>query len=61
MSTGGADGSGRVIPYAVPERRKPSEGTYAVNGVRARVDAWRAQGYPRSVGNIASTAGLLVR
>jgi type III restriction enzyme len=33
-------------PYAVPERRKPSEGTYAVNGVRARVDAWRAQGYP---------------
>ena len=32
-------------PYAVPERRKPSEGTYAVNGVRARVDAWRAQGY----------------
>lgn len=33
-------------PYAVPERRKPSEGTYAVNGVRARVDAWRTQGYP---------------
>jgi type III restriction enzyme len=33
-------------PYAVPERRKPSENTYAVNGVRARVDAWRAQGYP---------------
>jgi type III restriction enzyme len=33
-------------PYAVPERRKPSEGTYAVNGIRARVDAWRAQGYP---------------
>ena len=33
-------------PYAVPDRRKPSEGTYAVNGVRARVDAWRAQGYP---------------
>ncbi|MEO8967314.1 MAG: DEAD/DEAH box helicase family protein, partial [Solirubrobacteraceae bacterium] len=32
-------------PYAVPERRKPSEGTYCVNGVRARVDAWRAQGY----------------
>ena len=31
--------------YGVPERRKPSEGTYAVNGVRARVDAWRAQGY----------------
>jgi type III restriction enzyme len=33
-------------PYAVPARRKPSEGTYAVNGVRARVDAWRAQDYP---------------
>lgn len=32
-------------PFGVPERRKPSEGTYAVNGVRARVDAWRAQGY----------------
>jgi len=32
-------------PYTVPERRKPSEGTYAVNGVRAHVDAWRAQGY----------------
>jgi type III restriction enzyme len=32
-------------PYAVPERRKPSEGTYAVNGVRARVDGWRAQRY----------------
>lgn len=33
-------------PFAVPERRKPSEGSYAVNGVRARVDAWRAQNYP---------------
>ncbi len=33
-------------PYAVPSRRKPSDGTYVVNGVRARVDAWRAQGYP---------------
>lgn len=32
-------------PFAVPERRKPSEGTYAVNGVRSRVDAWRANGY----------------
>ncbi len=35
-------------PYAVPRRRKPSEGTYAVNGVRARVDAWRTQGYPQA-------------
>lgn len=32
-------------PYAVPERRKLSEGTHLVNGVRAAVDAWRAQGY----------------
>ncbi len=43
-------------PYGVPERRKPSEGTYAVNGVRARVDAWRAQGYP---GASASSRRLL--
>ena len=35
----------RGDPYGVPERRKASEGTYAVNGVRARVDAWRAQNY----------------
>jgi len=35
-------------PYAIPERRKPSEGTHLVNGVRAAVDAWRAQGYPRA-------------
>jgi type III restriction enzyme len=33
-------------PFAVPDARKPSEGTYVVNRVRARVDAWRAQGYP---------------
>ena len=32
-------------PYAIPERRKPSEGTYAVNGIRARVDAWRSLSY----------------
>jgi len=35
-------------PYAAAERRKPSEQTYAVNGVRARVDAWRAQSYPQA-------------
>ena len=35
-------------PYAVPGRRKASENTYVVNGVRAAVDAWRAQGYPRA-------------
>jgi type III restriction enzyme len=44
--TGAAAPSLPGDPYAVPDRRKPSEGTYAVNGVRARVDAWRAQGYP---------------
>lgn len=33
-------------PYAVPERRKPSDGTHLVNGVRAAVDAWRTQDYP---------------
>ncbi len=38
-------------PYEVPVRRKPSEGTYVVNGVRARVDAWRAQGYPGASAN----------
>jgi type III restriction enzyme len=35
-------------PYAVPVRRKPSEGTHLVSGVRAAVDAWRANGYPRA-------------
>jgi type III restriction enzyme len=30
-------------PYAVPARRRPSEGTHLVNRVRAAVDAWRAQ------------------
>ncbi len=43
-------------PFAIPDRRQPSEGTYAVNGVRARVDAWRAQGYP---GASATTSRLL--
>jgi type III restriction enzyme len=33
-------------PYAVPERRPPSESTHLVDGVRAAVDAWRANGYP---------------
>lgn len=35
-------------PYAVPERRAPSDGTHLVNKVRAAVDAWRANGYPRA-------------
>jgi type III restriction enzyme len=33
-------------PFAVPTRRKPSEGTHLVNAIRAEVDAWRANGYP---------------
>ena len=37
-------------PYAVPVRRKPSEGTHLVSGVRAAVDAWRANGYPGPAG-----------
>lgn len=32
-------------PYAVPERRRASEGTHLVNGVRAKVNAWRANDY----------------
>ena len=43
-------------PFTVPKRRKPSDGTYAVNGVRARVDAWRAQDYP----NVSGTARRLL-
>lgn len=43
-------------PFAVPERRKPSENTYVVNGVRARVDAWRSQGY---AGSSVTTKRLL--
>jgi type III restriction enzyme len=35
-------------PYGVPLRRRPSDNTHLVNGVRAAVDAWRAQGYPRA-------------
>ena len=33
-------------PYEVPERRAPSAGTHLVDGVRAAVNAWRANGYP---------------
>jgi type III restriction enzyme len=43
-------------PFAVPDARKPSENTYVVNGVRARVDAWRAQGYPGA----SETSGRLL-
>ena len=43
-------------PYEVPERRALSGGTHLVNGVRAAVDAWRANGYP---GTSATTRRLL--
>lgn len=43
-------------PFAVPERRPASDGTHLVNGVRAAVDAWRAQEYP---GASKTTARLL--
>lgn len=33
-------------PYGVRDRRRPSDGTHLVDGVRAAVDAWRANGYP---------------
>lgn len=33
-------------PWSVPEQRQTSEGTHLVNGVRAAVDAWRANRYP---------------
>ena len=56
MSTEQADVVIAGDPYAVPERRKPSDGTHLVNGVRAAVDAWRAQGYP---GASATTRRLL--
>jgi type III restriction enzyme len=33
-------------PYLVPEKRLPSQQAALVNGIRAEVDAWRANGYP---------------
>jgi type III restriction enzyme len=32
-------------PYAIPERRRPSEQANLVNAIRAEVDAWRANSY----------------
>jgi type III restriction enzyme len=43
-------------PFNAPERRKPSEGTHLVNGIRADVEAWRANGYP----NASSTTRRLL-
>jgi len=43
-------------PYEVPERRAPSDATHLVGGVRAAVNAWRANGYS---GASATTRRLL--
>jgi type III restriction enzyme len=33
-------------PWAIPARRRSSNGTHLVDGIRAAVDAWRANSYP---------------
>ncbi|MBS1890799.1 MAG: DEAD/DEAH box helicase family protein [Actinobacteria bacterium] len=40
-----APGTRAPDPYGLRSRRRPSEATHLVNGVRAAVDAWRANGY----------------
>jgi type III restriction enzyme len=46
MSTGAAASGAEPDPYGVRSRRRPSQGTHLVDGVRAAADAWRANGYP---------------
>lgn len=46
MTDGAATLGAEPDPYGVRSHRRPSEGTHLVNGVRAAVDAWRANGYP---------------
>lgn len=46
MTDGAANPGVEPDPYGVPGQRKASEGTHLVDGVRAAVDAWRANGYP---------------
>ena len=46
MSDGTPTPPAEVDPYEVPPRRRPSQGTHLVNGIRAAVDAWRGNGYP---------------
>lgn len=46
MSEGAAIPGAEPDPYGVRSRRRPSEGTHLVDGLRAAVDAWRANGYP---------------
>ncbi len=46
MTDGAATPGAEPDPYGVRIHRRPSEGTHLVDGVRAAVDAWRANGYP---------------
>ena len=46
MTDGAATPGAEPDPYGVRSHRRPSEGTHLVDGVRAAVDAWRANGYP---------------
>ena len=46
MSGGASPAGAAPDPYGVRSHRRPSEGTHLVDGVRASVDAWRANGYP---------------
>jgi type III restriction enzyme len=56
VSDGAATPGAEHDPYGVRAARRPSEGTHLVDGVRAAVDAWRANGYP---GASATTERLL--
>lgn len=46
MTAGASAQGAEPDPYGVRSHRRPSEGTHLVDGVRAAVDAWRANGYP---------------
>lgn len=46
MTDGAATPGAEPDPYGVRSHRRPSEGTHLVDGVRAAVDAWRANSYP---------------
>ncbi len=46
MTAGAASPGAEPDPYGVRSQRRPSAGTHLVDGVRAAVDAWRANGYP---------------
>lgn len=46
MTDGAATPGADADPYGPRSHRRPSEGTHLVDGVRAAVDAWRANGYP---------------